>query len=468
MNTEGDPQADTFGWRTLSGMLFRSCCVMLIVICFCARANGQDPATVGQWSPVVSTGYEPVHLAVLPDGRLLLWDLLHGVTAAKQPQIWDPATGSVTPTPSTGYQIFCGGHSFLGNNQLLVTGGNLGDFVGVAFASLYDFGTNTWTRIPDMNAGRWYPTNTTLANGDALVISGSINSSSNVNTLPQVWQAATQTWRDLTSAQLALPLYPRMFLAPNGKVFYATAESPSRYLDTSGTGSWTPVANLNFNYRDYDTAVLYDTGKVFVAGGGDPPTATVEVIDLNAASPSWRYVASMVTARRQLNGTLLADGKVLITGGSSGPGLDNASFPVYATEMWDPATEQFTPMASITKYRGYHSTAVLLPDGRVVSAGGDVSGATAEIFSPPYLFHGARPAISSSPSRISYGQTFSLVTPDAASISQVNLIRLSSVTHAFNEDQRINRLSFTAAVGSLNVTGPANPNLVFCPINNWS
>src|SRR4029077_7950946 len=91
--------------------------------------------------------------------------------------------------------------------------------------------------------------------------------------------------------------------------------------------------------------------------------------------------------------------------------------------------------------------------------GGDVSGATAEIFSPPYLFHGARPAISSSPSRISYGQTFSLVTPDAASISQVNLIRLSSVTHAFNQDQRINRLSFTAAVGSLNVTGPANPNL---------
>jgi len=458
MNSERHSRIHAFSLLALGGCSLRFCSFILLVVSFCARLNAQDPATVGQWSPVVSTGYEPVHLAVLPDGRLLLWPP-HGGTAALLPQIWDPATGSVTPTPPPGYQIFCGGHSFLGNNQLLVTGGNQGNFVGVASASLYDFGTNTWTRIPDMNAGRWYPTNTTLANGDALVISGSINNSSDVNTLPQVWQVATQAWRDLTSAQLALPLYPRMFLAPNGKVFYATAQSPSRYLDTSGTGSWTPVANLNFNYRDYDTAVLYDTGKVFVAGGGDPPTATVEVIDLNAASPSWRYVASMVTARRQLNGTLLADGKVLITGGSSGPGLDNASFPVYSTEMWDPATEQFTPMASITKYRGYHSTAVLLPDGRVVSAGGDVSGATAEIFSPPYLFHGARPAISSSPSRISYGQTFSLVTPDAASISQVNLIRLSSVTHAFNQDQRINRLSFTAAVGSLNVTGPANPNL---------
>jgi PKD repeat protein len=204
---------------------------------------------------------------------------------------------------------------------------------------------------------------------------------------------------------------------------------------------------------------MYDVGKILVVGGGDPPMATAEVIDLNAASPAWRFVAPMAVPRRQLNSTILADGKVLITGGSSGSGFDNASAPVFLTEMWDPVTENFTPMASITQYRGYHSTALLLPDGRVLSAGGDVSGATAEIFSPPYLFNGARPTISSSPSLISYGQTFSVTTPDAANIANVNLIRLGSVTHGFNQDQRINHLSFTIGSGTLNVTAPATGNL---------
>jgi len=455
MNTKGGSQIRVFGWHMPGRFFFRFCLAILFAISFCAHLRGQDPATMGQWSPAFSTTYEAVHVIMLPNSKVLYWSLQG---QSLNPQLWDPATGSTTPAPLPGYQVFCAGQSFLGNNQVLVTGGQLGDFVGVTFASVYDFVTNTWTRLPDMNAARWYPTNTTLANGDALVISGDINNSVGVNTLPQVWQVAIQRWRDLTTAQLALALYPRMFLAPNGKVFYATPESPSRYLDTSGTGSWTPVANLNFNNRDYDTAVMYDVGKVLDVGGGDPPTATAEVINLNAASPAWRYVGSMANVRRQLNGTILADGKVLITGGSSGAGFDNASSPVYVTEMWDPTTEQFTSMASFTKYRGYHSTAVLLPDGRVLSAGGDVGGATAEIFSPPYLFKGARPTISSAPSTISYGQTFSVTTPDAANITQVNLIRLSAVTHGFNQDQRINRLSFSIVSGSLNIIAPADGN----------
>jgi PKD repeat protein len=424
--------------------------------CFCVHANAQgDPAAVGQWSSVFNTNHEAVHAAMLPTGKVIFWS---SYGDSLNPQIWDPVSGTITPTPLPGYQLFCSGHSLQGDGQLLVTGGNLGDLAGVSYASIYDPVSNTWTRVPDMNAGRWYPTNTTLSNGDVLVVSGN-TTAVELNTLPQVWQKAEHSWRDLTAAQIALPLYPRMFLAPNGKVFYATSESPSRYLDTSGTGNWTPVANLNFNGRDYDTAVMYAPGKILVAGGADPPTATAEVIDLNAASPAWRYVQSMSTARRQLNGTILADGKVLITGGSSGSGFDNASAPVFATEMWDPAREQFTPMASITTYRGYHSTAVLLPDGRVLSAGGDVSGATAEIFSPPYLFQGPRPTFSSGPTTLTYSETFSVNTPDAASIAQVNLIRLSSVTHSFNEDQRINRLSFAISGGSLQIQAPNSPNL---------
>ena len=172
----------------------------------------------------------------------------------------------------------------------------------------------------------------------------------------------------------------------------------------------------------------------------------------------------MNNARRQLNATLLPDGKVLATGGSSGAGFDNSSAPVYAAEMWDPATEQWIAMASNTKYHGYHSNALLLPDGRILTTGGDDQ-PNAEIYSPPYLFKGARPAITSAPASVTYGQTFFVQTANAASIAKVTWIRLPSVTHAFDMNQRINRLSFSQAAGGLNVTAPSNANL--CPPGHY-
>ena len=131
------------------------------------------------------------------------------------------------------------------------------------------------------------------------------------------------------------------------------------------------VATRNFGWRDYGTAAMYADGKILVAGGADPPTATAEVIDLNAATPSWRSVASMSIPRRHLNSTLLPDGTVLVTGGTSGPGHNNASTPVFAAELWNPATETWTTLASASVPRLYHSSAMLLPDGRVMTNGGD-------------------------------------------------------------------------------------------------
>ena len=128
-----------------------------------------------------------------------------------------------------------------------------------------------------------------------------------------------------------------MLLAPNGKVFNAAPTQNARYLDTAGNGAWTPVANRVGPYRDYGSAVMYDPGKVLVMGGGDPPTNTAEVIDLNQPSPSWRAVGSMAFARRQLNATLLPDGNVLVTGGTSSPGFNDPAGAVYAAELWDPA-----------------------------------------------------------------------------------------------------------------------------------
>src|SRR5262249_37252674 len=148
----------------------------------------------------------------------------------------------------------------------------------------------------------------------------------------------------------------------------------------------------------------------------------------------------MSIARRHLTATLLPDGTVLVTGGTNGAGFNNAATPVYQAELWNPATETWTTLASQTIPRLYHSAAVLLPDGRVLTTGGDnISGGanqpTPEAFSPPYLFKGARPTLSAVPSVIGYGQQFSVQSPDAAAISKVTLIRITSVTHAFNQNQ---------------------------------
>ena len=163
--------------------------------------------------------------------------------SGNDPRSWDPADQSVTSLSKPGYDLFCIGHSFLADGTLFVAGGHISNNVGLPRASIYNPFTDAWSNLPDMNAGRWYPTTTVLANGDVLVVSGDIDLTVGVNTLPQVFQVATGTWRDLTSAQLAQDLYPLMLLAPNGKFFNAGPTATTRYLDTSGTGAWSFVAN---------------------------------------------------------------------------------------------------------------------------------------------------------------------------------------------------------------------------------
>lgn len=453
---------------TVRHILFRHLTAALAVVLFALNLGAPRPAlaqaTGGQWVRGPNLPYFPVHAHVLPNGNVMVWP--GGGVSGDDPRVWNPTTGSVTALSRTGFDIFCTGHSFLADGRLFVAGGHISNHVGLSEAATYNSATNIWTRQPRMNAGRWYPTSVALLSGDVLVVSGSRDTTLGVNPVPQIWQAATGTWRSLTSAELGQSLYPYMFLAPNGRVFDAGPSPTTRYLSTSGTGSWTVVGSRTYGTRDYGSAVMYAPGRVLIVGGGNPPTATAEVINLNVTSPAWRAVGSMTYPRRQMNATVLPDGKVLATGGTRGKGFNDTtpSNAVLAAEMWDPSTERWTVMASGTIPRLYHSTALLLPDARVLVTGGNGYTQT-EIYSPPYLFAGPRPTISSAPASVARNQVFFVGTPHAANINSVAWIRLPSVTHTNKMGQGFYRsTAITQATGGINIRAP---DLTAVPIGHY-
>ena len=457
-----------------------------------------DPSIVGAWSPVtnlntISSGpIVAIHTSLLPNGKVLFFTRQQdstgndNVNGFSRSYVWDPASGSVISEAFNGTtNLFCSGHAFIHDGRLLVTGGHLGgDLRGEPDANFYDWNTGAWSSAASMGRGRWYPTNVALGNSEMLVDAG-FDEFQQFNNQPQVWQT-NNTWRALSSApDPHNNTYPWLHLAPNGQVFHSGPSVATRYLRTSGAGQWTFVANnAVLDNRVAGTSVNYDDGKVLIiGGGGDNPMASLprrdcEMINLNvspvisntitsvAPAPQWRRVGDMAFGRRQLNATVLPDGKVLVTGGTSSPGADEPSGAIFAAEMYNPDTEAWTTMASMQVKRLYHSTALLLPDGRVFSAGGgfppgpgEVNQPNYEIYSPPYLFKGPRPTITAAPSEVALNTNFFITTPDAASISKVTMIRLGSVTHAFNQNQRFTELIFRPQANGLEVQFPGGANL---------
>ena len=425
----------------------------------CPAPPGPEPqATAGEWSAPFAWPVVAVHLHLLPTGEVLSWG------REGDPQVWHSGTGAFTTATSTS-MLFCSGHAFLPDGRLLVAGGHISDEHGLPDANIFDPVSGVWTSVAPMSRGRWYPTSTTLDDGQVLTLAGRDETSTEVE-IPEVWTGSA--WRTLTGVSQPLPYYPRAFVAPNGRVFYAGELQQSAYLDPRGEGHWTAVSASNYGRRDYGSAAMYRPGHVLILGGSDPPdgapTRTAEVIDLTQSAPTWRFTAPMTHARRQFNATLLPDGSVLATGGTSAAGFSDPAGAVRAAEVWDPATEAWSVLASNQVTRVYHSTTLLLPDGRVLHTGsGDGPGLprelNAEIFSPPYLFRGGRPSIDSAPGAVAYGQQFFLATPDAHRVVRATLVRLGSVTHGFDQNQRFLELSFQRAAGGLTVTAPASGRL---------
>jgi galactose oxidase len=451
-------------------------------------------ATTGEWGPVVEWDIVPLHMNLLPNGKILAWGKRNAVPVASSadtmglPRIWDPATGppSGLPEIAVDSMLFCAGHSILPDGRILVAGGHIQDDHGIAVTEIFSQ-DGVRQPGPSMAHARWYPTLTTLPDGRILAMGGR-DENNDLVTTPEIFDGVQ--WVELTGAgTLNIPYYPRNFVAPDGRIFYAGERITSRWFNVNGAGSWTDGPNHIWPFnRDYGTAVMYEPGKILYAGGGGHtgwgqspdadatvPTATAEIIDLNQGSPAWQNTSPMSVPRRHLNSTILPDGQVLITGGTRGGGFVNIvpGNETKAAEIWNPATGEWTTLASNAVTRTYHSVSLLLPDGTVlhgasgnaqaIQPGGGIVDLedenSHEIFSPPYLFKGTRPAITSAPSTVGYGETFTVATPNAAQITDVRWIRLASVTHAFDMNQRVNTLTFTRTSTGLEVTAPASPNL---------
>ena len=380
---------------------------------FAATSN----ATIGDWSNPVSWPLVSVHMSLEPTGQVFMLDGFDN--AVNSERLWDPVTGTFTAVPYN-RNLFCAGHIQLADGRTLVIGGHISATVGLADTTLFNPVTRQYTRGQDMTVGRWYPTVTQLPDGRVLTYAGDniVNDrpgqphafeDASVDSLPSVYNPKTNQWNDLTGAKLTSTLYPFLFVLSDGRVLNAGPDTTTRILDPA-TWTWSTVATSPF---DGMSAVMYRPNKIMKAGTWADPdfygskvynaNGRTAVIDMSAGSPSWRETAPMAFGRSYHNLTLLPDGTVLASGGQSNSDGTDLTKAVLPAEIWNPDTETWTTVDALQNGRLYHSTALLLPDGRVVMGGGGAlpgratDQTNAEIYSPPYLFKGARPTITTAP-----------------------------------------------------------------------
>jgi Galactose oxidase-like, Early set domain len=463
--------------------------------------NVSTPAVGGQWEVLgQSAEILAVHAALLRTGKVLYFSgsehdkKQHKKKKIDHTRLWDPATGNVETVGSPLHDLFCCGHSFLNDGKLLAAGGTQKygkKYKGLRNSTIFDpgfgLGQNPWITASMMHTergkttggGRWYPTLVTLADGQVLTVSGYPEKGDTrpKNIMVEIFNPSPQplgTYVD-KGDQPDLPKgYPRIHLLPDGQV-YCSSEMNGKSM------KWNPATNAKTDLPgpgvEYDTfattSVLLPllpqnahAPRVLVIGASQPL-----IIDLSGGNPTWQNAGTRqlpgLPARKNLNAVLLPDATVLVVGGSETK-LDADA--VLAAELYNPANGQWSVLANSAVPRLYHSVALLLPDGRVWTAGSNFNcdigvknrELRLEIYSPPYLFQGPRPTITSAPATVSAqpATTFIINTPQANDISSVCILRCGSVTHAFDADQRYVGLAIQSHTATtVTVAAPPNKNV---------
>ena len=450
--------------------------VGLLLIALSPVASGAQRAStksaLGAWTTLPYTmPINPVHLALLNNGKVLVVAGSGNNPAETnfQAAVWDPRARTIL-TRWVGWDMFCNGMVVLPDGRAFINGGTIqyDPFFGQPRSAVYDPATDVITDVASMAHGRWYPGLKVLGDGTAMTFSG-LSETGPTNTTVEIYTPGSG-WSPEYPAGWTPPLYPRLHVMPNGNVFYAGSGTESRIFDVP-TKTWSGVvATTNYpNTRTYGSSVLLPltlangyTPRVMILGGDSPATATTEIIDLSASVPHWQYGPSMSQPRIEMNATILPNGKVLAVGGSKND--EDESTKSLKADLFDPTTNTFSSAGANVYARLYHSGALLLPDATVVLVGGNPTRGSyedhIEVYSPAYLFtksgsRAVRPTISSvSPGAFSYGAAFQVQTSNAANIASVVLLRPGAPTHAFDMEQRLVELPFTAGSGVLNVTAP--------------
>jgi hypothetical protein len=435
-----------------------------------------DADTLGMWSPVVDFPLIPVHAALTPDGRVMSYGTTREgkQTARLNYAVWDPSLGtgadahlSLPNTTST--DIFCSGQILMPQSgRLLLTGGDnyvngATQNIGVADTTVFDPATNQLAQGNPMLRSRWYGTPAMTHTGEVLLMGGQVNPA-----LPTVADVAEIRRADGTFR--ALPnvdttrfnyWYPRAFTARDGRMFGYENSGGMFFIDPTGDGRLSPMGNVALHPTGHTASVAsFAPGKMLVAGGTTTETATIE---FDGPLPIVRRAAPLSSVREYVNLTTLADGRIVATGGSA---LANElAGVVYSADIWSPQTGQWTRAASATRPRLYHSMALMLPDASVMVGGGGAPGpvtnTNAEIFYPPYLFEAGgkwavRPRIVSAPTVLDPGATLPLTVESTRPVARVTFVKMGSVTHSINFDQRFVELPFTTSGRQVSATLPAN------------
>jgi hypothetical protein len=459
--------------------------------------------TAGAWQVMpFDSPVRGIHAVVLKNGNVLLVagsgnDPAAFAAGTFRTAVYSPRTGTFTDVP-TPADLFCSGHVQLADGRVLIMGGNKDypaadgshGYKGLKDSYIFDPDTLTYTKVNDMSSGSWYPSATVLGNGDVISLGG-LGEDSSGTVATQYFDSSEERWLSPNEANQTWSfwgLYPSMMLMQDGRLFYTGSHVFGNGLPGSGAsiydygaGTITPVTGLQRkDERDQSMSVLLPPAqdqRVLTLGGGNidsNPDANrlTDIIDLKQATPVYQpgpllpsgtmtggVPQTAAQGKMYLSAVLLPDGKVFETGGA----LHNRADPVYEASMFNPATNTFTPgMAVDPVPRGYHSSAFLLPDGRVMAVGDNPGDGTFDmrisVYSPPYLFQGSRPQIlSMAGDQWAYGTT-KQITVDGP-VLKAALIRPEAVTHSSDPNQRYVDLPMTVTGNTIGLNLTSNPNL---------
>jgi YVTN family beta-propeller protein len=443
-----------------------------------AQAAEANENVLGQWGPVRTWPFVMASAANLPDGRIIAWGGNNATSfnggSSTFASIWDPTTDQFLSRNITNHSAFCAIPTMLEDGRVFLNGGD-----GTRErTSTFDWRTNAWTRIQDMSVGRWYNGAVALPDGRVITLIGDPG-----GRYPEIWNASTG-WSLLTGADLQGPVLgqsgyqanwlPYLHLGPDGRIFHSGPTAQMNWINPAGNGSIANAGLSNTWYPKYAAGVMYDEGKILVTGGmqnGSTQAATnqAHIIDLTGPTPVKTVVTGMNLARKFHNAVVLPNGEVLMIGGNtSGTEFSDVGTQLPA-EIWNPVSRTWRTVASISVPRNYHSVALLMPDGRVWSAGGGLCACSADhpdhqIYSPPYLFNAdstlaVRPVITTTPTGVGIGQGFSVQA--VPGVQKFSLIKMSGVTHNLNSDLRFLNVPFTSSGnGTYQLTPSTNINVL--------